>query len=103
MKEVANRLKKALRSQDILIRYGGDEFLIILSKADREISEKVAKRILSNVSKDPIKEANNIKTSVSIDVFVPSYEKEYLINYMIERADEAMYKAKEGNLGYYII
>ena len=48
LKQVSDRLKQCVRRTDIVFRYGGDEFVIILSNVDHEETIKTANRILDN-------------------------------------------------------
>ncbi|MGB5568758.1 MAG: EAL domain-containing protein [Sedimenticolaceae bacterium] len=107
LKEMADRLKAALRAEDfvyqrayqetseVLARLGGDEFIILLPKVnDSHDAAKVASRILE-IMKEPFRfdghELYN-GTSIGITLF-PSDGTE--VNDLIKRADVAMYHAKE--------
>ena len=93
--EVAKRIKKVIRQEDTLARFGGDEFLVIARDiSDRENAQKIAKKILESLQK-PFKLAGqDVYTTISIGVSIypdDSQNAESLIKY----ADSAMYQAKE--------
>ena len=95
LKEVAERIKPQLNQEDILIRLGGDEFLIIMNniKSKMLIPERLDK-ILSTVSDTIRIQEHKINISVSIGVALcpdNSLNMESLINL----SDKAMYEAKE--------
>lgn len=88
LKEVANIIKNSIRQNDSAIRWGGDEFLVILRKADYDDALKVVERIkmhIDNSTNGKIKISYGIETS-SEDITSP-YE-------LISRADFKMYKYK---------
>lgn len=94
LKEVAIRLKDALRAEDTVARQGGDEFVVLVSKLKKETEiDKIAKKLL-NVFKKPFKIANRkiiIGASIGITLY-PRDGKEADI--LLRNADLAMYRAK---------
>ncbi|WP_028950815.1 putative bifunctional diguanylate cyclase/phosphodiesterase [Sulfurihydrogenibium subterraneum] len=98
LKTVAKNIKKNVRENDIVIRYGGEEFLILLQK-ERNLDNinyiNVAERIRSSVEnlKIKINEDDYIKTTLSIGVFLDT-DKVKSLQEAIKKADVALYKAK---------
>ncbi|VAW96262.1 diguanylate cyclase/phosphodiesterase (GGDEF & EAL domains) with PAS/PAC sensor(s) [hydrothermal vent metagenome] len=91
---VAARMKSVLRTDDILGRYGGDEFLLVLPRADINVARQITERICSSVNARPFHIDNySIPFTVSIGVadWRPDDSDETLLN----RADHALYKAKD--------
>ena len=87
---------KALRSSDILGRYGGEEFCIVLSEARKSTALVIAERIRSSVEKaDFTFEGTKISITLSLGVSHISDEITSAKK-IIESADEKLYKAKEG-------
>ncbi len=95
---VAQIIKKKIRSIDIVGRYGGEEFVAVLSNADRENALKVAENIRKEIEMAKISyEEELITVTVSIGLAVVNATNQRAINIMaiINLADQAMYLAKE--------
>jgi diguanylate cyclase (GGDEF)-like protein len=97
LKRMAELLLQIVRSQDKIIRFGGEEILIILSWVDLSGAEQVARKICSTIEKTPfdLKDgAEPKKVTVSIGYSSSSFDKgsfEELLNI----ADKRLYGAKE--------
>ncbi len=95
---IATLIKKNIREEDILIRYGGEEFLCILPGADRDttqiIAERMRKKIMENVFK-----LNDNHIQITISGGISSYPETLATSpeILINEADKALYRAK--NLG----
>lgn len=90
IRKVAKIIKKGCRSEDIVARIGGDEFVILLSKTeDNEIEE-----VISNINELTQKEkVQNIDISISFGYETKKYEDED-INEVFRKAEDYMYKRK---------
>ncbi len=94
LQELAKRIKTALRQYDVLGRYGGDEFLILLVDANTAVIREVAKRVWHIVRSAPfITFKEMIHLTVSLGIATVS-NKDTSINEAINRADKFLYKAK---------
>ncbi|HUI44954.1 MAG TPA: diguanylate cyclase [Nitrospirota bacterium] len=90
LKEVSHRLKSIIRAYDIVGRYGGEEFLIILPGTDIEQAWHFAERI-----RMAVKEPRVVTAPVTISLGVTCFEEaDQTIDDMIKRADDALYRAK---------
>jgi len=94
LKEVAKRIKNSLRGFDIVGRYGGEEFLLILHHAELPTARMVAERIRSRIAATPIDLAAEI-LDVTISMGVAMAKPDEAVNSLVERADKALYNAKE--------
>ena len=97
LKKVANIIKKNIRSSDFLFRYGGEEFLIILTGADEEDGYKVAEKIRKKIEETNFNlKGKNIKITVSIglNTIKVNRKKVNLFNF-VEKADINLYRAKK--------
>jgi diguanylate cyclase (GGDEF)-like protein len=95
LKETASILKSSLREIDVIGRYGGEEFSILLTGIGREGAFQVAERIRENIEAAVFKAYDETVTStVSIGVGVFP-EDGVDMESLIESADKALYKAKE--------
>ncbi len=98
--EIADRLKTELRPYDLIGRYGGEEFLVGIPGANSETGKNVAERIHASICKKPFHAGNkelDISASFGITSAIPEGNKKdmiHLLDAMIERADSALYRAK---------
>jgi diguanylate cyclase (GGDEF)-like protein len=96
---VSEVMLKAVRSIDIVGRYGGDEFIIILPETDTYFAAHMAERLRSDIAKADISRslsdrmAQKITASIGIATF-PLHGTSPDV--LIEHADEALYRAKAG-------
>jgi len=94
LKEVAKRIKNSLRGFDIVGRYGGEEFLLVLHKADLSTARMVAERIRSRIAATPIDLTSELlDVTISMGVAMAGIDED--VNSLVERADQALYNAKE--------
>ncbi|WP_051590998.1 EAL domain-containing protein [Bacillus sp. UNC438CL73TsuS30] len=94
LKAVAARVKSTVKDKDIVFRQGGDEFIVLLYNADREVAAKVSRRILDALA-SPFKIQNyDIFTSPSIGISLFPEDGE-TVESLINHADFAMYQAKK--------
>jgi diguanylate cyclase (GGDEF)-like protein len=91
LKEVAHRISQSIRIYDILGRYGGEEFLIILPDTDIEQAWHFAERTRMQVKESPIMD-NSITISLGVTCL---QEGDQSIDNLIKRADDVLYKAKK--------
>ncbi len=94
-------LKEVLRESDIIIRYGGDEFIAVLPNTPRENATLASDRILKAVENEEILNKFNVSCSIGI-VEIPAHGED--IRTVLDKADQAMYKAKRlGKRRYYVL
>lgn len=92
--QVAAILRQSVRDVDYVARYGGDEFVAILTETSMEAALEVAERIRSAVDTLIIRAGNHL-FSVTVSVGVAhSHEGDNSPGMMLFRADHALYKAK---------
>ena len=87
---VANTLKDMLRSDDIVGRIGGDEFLVLLPKTDIENTERVAKRIERAISETKI---GPLIASIALGCAAKTEDDQSIFE-TFKRAEASMYKEK---------
>lgn len=95
LKEIAQILKSNLREIDIIGRYGGEEFGVVLAGIAREGAFQVAERLRSGVEHSVFK-AYDEKVSSTISIGISVFPEDGVDeNSLIESADKALYRAKE--------
>lgn len=93
LKEVAELLKKNFRVSDTVIRYGGDEFLVLTGDTDEAQARVAVERLHANV--EEWNRANVIPDfRLSLSCGVAAYSKGAKIDEILETADQRMYQDK---------
>lgn len=89
LQHVAQSITESVRPSDLVFRYGGEEFLVMLSNVDPITSLLAAERIRARVGV-PVEDGINVSVSVGVAMRTKgeSYES------LIDRADQALYAAK---------
>ena len=96
LKLLVGYLRDALRQADILVRYGGEEFVVLMPETDLETSRAVAERLLAGVCGLAFDASTGPVTfTVSIGLAVWKHGDDQDIRALINRADESMYIAKQ--------
>jgi len=100
---LAQVLESSVRAADMVIRYGGDEFLVVMPETPEDQARAAASRIEQNLANwltEQVKIGalhHNIPEQVGFSMGVASYQpgEERAVEEVIARADEAMYRAKQ--------
>jgi diguanylate cyclase (GGDEF)-like protein len=92
---VAERVQSVVRGADIACRVGGDEFAVILPESTLADAEKLYKRVQFAVASRPLGPFERIRLSAGI----AELKAEDDAKIFFERADEALYRAKESGKG----
>lgn len=105
LKQVAALLRENFRRVDIVARYGGEEFVVVLPETRRAEASEVAERIRSNIARHNFKVYNDqTRVTVSLGVALfpddipdtfPKTDFAALAAELIQRADQALYRAKD--------
>jgi diguanylate cyclase (GGDEF)-like protein len=94
LKETVRRAQQALRPYDVLGRYGGEEFIVLLPGCDLDDGAVVAERLRARISGSPfMPESSKLNISASFGL-VSSSLGHSTLEAMIDAADKALYKAK---------
>ena len=97
LRQVGQRLRRSLRSYDILGRYGGDQFLAILPGCDEAAAGALAERLRTSVSAQPITlNEGTIRITLSVGVAAAGGRQERCTaDALACAAEAALYKAKQ--------
>ena len=94
LRTVSERLSKVVRTTDTLARLGGDEFIVIMQESDPVEIERVAVRVLDELSRSFDLSGQRVFVSASVGIaFYPQDAEDS--SSLIQAADTAMYRAKE--------
>ncbi len=104
LKSVAGAIHQGLRETDLLARYGGDEFGVLLTQTDQTGSRKVAEQILTRLSDPVLADGREHMIAVSIGLVSFSPGQPESSDEVIIAADEALYQAKKlgGNQYFFL-
>ena len=94
MKFLATILKEEVRAFDLVARYGGDEFIIMLVNANQGQAYSIAERIRSAVAKTPVT-VDSRTLNIHLSGGISSFDaKDPELKVILKRADDALYRAK---------
>ncbi|MFK7964502.1 MAG: GGDEF domain-containing protein [Burkholderiaceae bacterium] len=93
LKHVAEVIRLSLRETDVLARWGGEEFLVMLPESSLREAKQTAERMLKSVEASPLS-ASNQSVLLTISIGVALVDLNAPINQSIVRADLALYKSK---------
>lgn len=88
---VAEAMRKSLRETDVLARYGGDEFCVIIPETNIEEAENVCNKLCEAIQL-AIEDSG---VSCSMGIAISSPERPCDVNTLVKEADAAMYEAKK--------
>ncbi len=91
LKKMVKIMRKTVRSNDIIIRWGGEEFVILLYVESLNVLVKIANNIREAIAAEMFENAGKLTCSFGLS----GYHKGEDIQKAIKRADEALYDAKE--------
>lgn len=93
---VTRRMKECIRPYDVLGRYGGEEFLIVASAADKNGTITLAERIRSAIEATPIMtQAGEVRVTASLGTAVSTPALNGDVQKLLRLADRALYAAKD--------
>ncbi len=95
LQEVAKRILTAVRTIDKVVRFGGDEFCIVLPETDQEQAMAVANRVRKSLTATPFVIDGNVEISITASFGIAAYPTHGLSkDDLIRQADAAMYRVK---------
>jgi diguanylate cyclase (GGDEF)-like protein len=94
--EVGTLIKRTMRGSDLLFRFGGDEFLVLLLNTSSDKSIHMVQRLLTAVDGWNIENADAYGYHLSFSMGCSTYEKGCDILEALKEADDRMYQNKMG-------
>lgn len=91
---VAERIRYGVRKNDLICRWGGDEFLILLFETDRENCQLVAEKVRLRVITTPFI-YHDVDIPVTVTLGVTQCDRYSGVGFTIRKADLALYKGKQ--------
>ncbi|MFW6134349.1 MAG: phosphoenolpyruvate--protein phosphotransferase [Elusimicrobiota bacterium] len=101
LQKVSETLRNNIRSTDDVYRYAGDEFAVLLPKADLMVSEKVASKLVQAVDNIDIETKTQEHVSTTVSIGMASFNNDNIgdTDFILETVDKSLYKAKESGGG----
>lgn len=94
LREFADRVRGVTRAVDVLVRRGGDEFVLIMPGADKENALVVAERVRSSMEAAPLRLDDGDIVPIEVSVGAATWDGQESPQAFEKRADDAMYAAK---------
>jgi diguanylate cyclase (GGDEF)-like protein len=95
LQEVAKRILNAVRGIDKVVRFGGDEFCIILPQTDQDQAMLVANRVRKSLIASPLRIETDIEISISASFGIATFPTHGVTkDDLVRQADAAMYRVK---------
>jgi diguanylate cyclase (GGDEF)-like protein/PAS domain S-box-containing protein len=92
---VAQLCRNVLRKDDLFFRYGGEEFVALLPSADMALAQKIAERLRETAAEARFRGLDRgVTMSIGVAPVIPGYTMPFEL--LLQEADAAMYRAKEG-------
>lgn len=88
-----NVIETSLRTTDYLFRWGGEEFLVLLSHCDGTLGYQVAEKLRENIDATDFNLSNSLSVTASFGV--SSYKDSTNVELMVSHADKALYTSKD--------
>jgi len=95
LKFFASNLRHRVRESDIVIRYGGEEFIVIFPQTDIRKAFIVVEYIRKHIEEIKVEIDSKKMISITISAGIAEYNKNETLEQLIGRADKALYLAKE--------
>ena len=93
LRRVAELLRQDLRQSDIAVRWGGEEFLVVLDNCDLAEAQRIAEKIRERIAQERL-DIDGTHFAVTISVGVSQFSGDEFPDQTISRADAGLYQAK---------
>lgn len=95
LKQISHIAKAHLRQNDILARFGGEEFIGLLNDTTLEQAQQIIQRLIEHIAAYPLQTRDDQQVFVTISVGIVAYqEQQSNLEIMVRHADDALYAAK---------
>lgn len=97
LREVARRMERKARSVDRVMRYGGEEFAILMLEGDSEVARRLAEVVRAEIEGEVVPAGGDLLLPLTISAGVADFPRDANgADDLIAAADKALYAAKEG-------
>jgi diguanylate cyclase (GGDEF)-like protein len=103
LQDVAEHLRSCVRPGDVIARYGGDEFTMLLNEVNSaDDATRVAAKIVEDMPKSATSDGKTIPVGISVGLVV-SEARHLTLEGLLSDADAALYRAKKNGRGQFIL
>ena len=101
LRDVAGLIKRQMRSSDVMARFGGEEFAVLLVHTDQQEAMEIAERIRYSIANHQATDANGQPLHITISIGCSSLSAaqkatpQQAARHLLQQADKALYRAKE--------
>jgi diguanylate cyclase (GGDEF)-like protein len=95
LRRVAAQLRQGLRKSDIAVRWGGEEFLVVLNNCAIDEAQQIAEKIRQRIAQESL-EVDGSHIALTVSVGVSQFSGNEPSEQAISRADAGLYLAKQG-------
>jgi len=88
---VTGLVKKSIRGADVVARWGGEEFMVLMPESDMQAAEKASEKLRLAIAGHPFDTVGKVTASFGVAAFEPQDD----LNSLLKRADDALYRAKD--------
>ncbi|MBP5352720.1 MAG: GGDEF domain-containing protein [Alphaproteobacteria bacterium] len=92
--ELAEICRRSLREDDVVARFGGEEFIIFLNNTDANAATSVAERLRTNIADASVQNDSGEDVHFTVSIGVVSSEQTSSLEVLLRQVDDAMYLAK---------
>jgi two-component system, cell cycle response regulator len=90
----ADCVRDTVRRQDVLVRRGGEEFVLIMPQTSGSLAERAAERIRARLAGAPVDGGGGLSVAQTVSIGVATWDGNETPTELEQRADAAMYEAK---------
>jgi two-component system cell cycle response regulator len=95
LREIARRCRAVMRACDLMGRWGGEEFVLLLPETAIEGARRLGERLLDAISGQRVALEGGRTIAVSVSIGIAAYRAgDAALGHLVQRADEALYRAK---------
>jgi len=103
LRHLADTLRRVIRANETLLRFGGEEFLVLLQCESADSANAAAQRIVETVRTTPVPTLHDELLTLTVTLGLAQVGGNDEINQAIERADKALYAGKHSGRNRYIV
>lgn len=93
---IGGSIKRSIKENDLVARYGSDEFIVMLAETGSDSAFKTAERIREGIESMPLIIEGGKEVFATVSIGITCYPETKALDELINRADLAMYESKEG-------